>query len=434
MKSNIRRAAAHTGLFCALLTLLWLLLALSACIPNEALYDNYESSALSYGQSEPFHFHNGDRWNAIADNYADAILLNLAWHMGNDASPLIAAVDTDYFNGGELGQNAGLYLSVTEGISPNTDYTRYWHGGAMFVRLLHLVTDVRGIRTIGFLGVLLLAALTMILLGKKGHSDIAVCLALSLAAVQVWNLRLSLEYQTPFLIAFALCPAYLLLERRGDHWLTRLSTAGGVLVAFFDFLTAETLTLLLPLILVIAVRAKEGRLAPFKKSLSLIFVCGLCWGAAYGGSFLVKWAAASLVTGENAFALALDSAALRVSAAVIPGESASGGLFSPIAANLTMLFGGTDRVQPLRVMAGLGGTLGILGSVWYLFPAKQPEREASLLMLMLGSVVFLRFLLLHNHSFLHEFFTYRALASTILAVLMALRLNLSLPSKKKVRR
>ena len=98
MKSNIRRAATHTGLFCALLTLLWLLLALSACIPNETLYDNYESSALSYGQAEPFQFHSGNRWNAIADNYADAILLNLAWHMGNDSSPLIAAVDTDYYN------------------------------------------------------------------------------------------------------------------------------------------------------------------------------------------------------------------------------------------------------------------------------------------------------------------------------------------------
>jgi len=45
-------------------------------------------------------------------------------------------------------------------------------------------------------------------------------------------------------------------------------------------------------------------------------------------------------------------------------------------------------------------------------------------------VVFLRYLVLNNHSYLHEFFTYRALAAPILALLLVLRLNTGLPEKR----
>ena len=46
-----------------------------------------------------------------------------------------------------------------------------------------------------------------------------------------------------------------------------------------------------------------------------------------------------------------------------------------------------------------------------------------------GLMVLLRFGFLANHSYLHSFFTYRALVSTILAVLSALAINLR-PVKK----
>ena len=42
-----------------------------------------------------------------------------------------------------------------------------------------------------------------------------------------------------------------------------------------------------------------------------------------------------------------------------------------------------------------------------------------------------RYLLLSNHSYLHCFFTHRALVSVIFAVFMALWLNIELPNRKK---
>ena len=91
-------------------------------------------------------------------------------------------------------------------------------------------------------------------------------LVCALSAVQFWNIRLCMEYQPVFLVTFLLCPLYLAAERRSIS-LTLLSAAGGCMAAFFDFLTAETVTLLLPLILVTAVRAKEKRLGTLRREL-----------------------------------------------------------------------------------------------------------------------------------------------------------------------
>lgn len=432
MKQNIRDIGRHLMLFAVTLLSLWVLLILSTLIPNDAIRANMEHSALHYREQEAFQFHDGERWNAIGDNYADAIWMNISWHMG-EGDPLVASLNTRYFDGGAYGENAGLYLSVTEGAQTNTDYTRYWHGSAAFIRLLHLFTDVNGIQIIGLAVTLLLAAVTMALLVRRKHWDIALLLALSLAAVQVWNIRLSMEYQPAFVLAFALCPLYLLTEQRGDRWLTLLSVTGGTAIAFFDFLTTETLTILLPLILVTAVRAKEGRLGGFRESLWLLGRCCLCWCAAYAGAFLVKWTAASLVTGENAFALAVGSAAERMGG-VLDASQDEAPFFPALLANLTVLFGGTARVQPGRALAGTGLSLMVLFSVWYLFRAKKTNRTAALLLLLLGAVVPVRYLIFNNHSYYHEFFTYRALLSPILALLLALRLNIQPPGRKKVRK
>ena len=324
---------------------------------------------------------------------------------------------------------------MTEGAPSNADYTRYWHGTAMFVRAGHLVTDVVGIKWVGFAAMLAGATVTMLLLIKKGHKDLALLLALSLCAVKIWNIRLSMEYQPAFVLTFALCPLYLLTEKHGQEKLCLLSTAGGAAVAFFDFLTTETVTLLLPLMLVIAVRAKEGRLQGMKAELRCVFALCLCWAAAYAGAFLVKWSAASLVTGENAFALAMKSAAERTGHELGGGERI--GLMQGVTANLTALFYGKERAEAARALVGSFGMLAGLGSVWYV--ARSPKTEIAAktgagLMLMLGALVLVRFAVLGNHSYLHAFFTHRALCSTVFALLASLRLATLKKGKKRMDR
>ena len=75
-------AAKHTAVFAVVLFLLWLLLFLSALIPNDMIRDNMVRSANTYKEHSTYEFVNGNSFNSISDYYADALWLNIAWNMG----------------------------------------------------------------------------------------------------------------------------------------------------------------------------------------------------------------------------------------------------------------------------------------------------------------------------------------------------------------
>lgn len=105
-----------------------------------------------------------------------------------------------------------------------------------------------------------------------------------------------------------------------------------------------------------------------------------------------------------------------------------------VAANLTMMFYGEARVEIGRVAAAVAVSFLVLGSVFYLYYKKKGNGTGIRLILFLGSVVLLRYMVLSNHSYLHEFFTYRALMSPVLAVFLSLALSMEFPGFGKGRR
>ena len=338
------------------------------------------------------------------------------------------ALDTKYNSGGDYGANVGLYLSlIDENTSPDTDYTRYWHGNAGIVRIKHLHLDVEGIKLSEFLKIILLAiAVAAILLWKKAFRT-CICFVLALLSVHIWNVRLSLEYQPVFVVAFFMCILFLLLEKRGTFSLCLLSVIGGVLTAFFDFLTCETLPLLLPLALVFALRIEENRGEKLAENMKLFLIAGACFALSYAGTFLSKWLFATLATGENKFILAATSAGVRL------GGEKSAGFLSGIPANLTVLFGGSERIEAGTVILGTSITAAVLLSAFYLFKKKDYDRDGVLTLLIIGATVFVRYAVLQNHSYLHEFFTYRALAATAFSVFAAVLLSSCVKKKEKRR-
>ena len=425
-----RPCLLYITVFFLLLLALYLLMVLFVTVPNPAIAGHMLESAVYISNEDPYVFPEDGKYQNITDNLADQMWLNIGWHMGR-GNPFVSALDTRYYDGMEYGPPVGLFLSVTRGYEANTDYTRYWHGTAALMRVFHLFTDIHGIRTIGMVCLILLITKTVITLARNGHWDLGVCLLVSLFCVQVRSLGLSVEYLPCFLICFALCPAFVRLEKKGDFFLNLLCVISGTLTAFFDFLTTETVTVLIPLILVIAIRSREGRLESPKKVAKTLLYCCLCWALAYVGTFLVKWCAVSLVTGENHFSPAMQSAGQRIDGVVTEGSiHKSPGALMAIVSNLTVLFDGTSRTEYRQVISRLV-IIGLLVSMIYrLYQIRRKPRPGTAFLLLLGSVVFLRYSLLANHAYLHSFFTYRALASTILSVLSAMVINLQPPKKK----
>lgn len=422
----LRRAAV----FAATVLVLWAALTAAAAIPNERIYDNMHASALYFKDKAPYVY--DSQMRLVQDNYADVILLNVTWNMGS-GEPFSAALDTAYYDGNDgtndYGENWGFYCAV-EGTAPNTDYSRYWHGMAAVIRPFMLFTDIGGIKLIGMITAFVLLALNAALLIKKRQFFAAGALVAAFLCVHVWNIGISLEYQPAVLVTLLLLPICIIMERN-DGALSIISVISGVMIAFFDFLTCETLTILIPLLIVFIMRKQENRLPAFKDSVLLTVKCGSAWLLSYAGTFLVKWTAASIVTGENKFAAALASVEER-----FVGEAEQ---LSPVAqfflapaANISTLFGGTGRVEWGVIAAGLVVSALILGAVFYLFRSREKfDRSFTLIMLILGALPFARFFLLNNHSYLHEFFTYRALASSILALFAGLWYTLEFRPKKK---
>lgn len=390
------------------------------------------SSAYSYKSADAFAL-TGKSLNSVADNYSDAVLLGVVWNM-NDDDPLIASLDTKYYDGNDgkedFGENYGLYLSVMGAAKPNTDYSRYWHGSAAVIRPLMLVTDVNGIKNIGLCTALLLLAANAVLLAYKKQYFCAAALVISFVSVQIWNIRLSMEYQFAVLVCLAILPFFILHEKKHGDILPVLSVISGAAAAFFDFLTCETLTILIPLAVVFSMREKENRNFTLRENLRITADCGVSWGISYVLMFLLKWTAASLVTGENKFAAAFSSASERIYGEA-NGLSASKLFFLSPIANISTLFGGTERISWVNTVIGLLLSALIAGAALHFFGKKRQSRGFAVLILILGACVYLRYAVLGNHSYLHEFFTYRAQAAVIFAVLSAIWHSIGIGKTKR---
>ncbi len=424
-----KKIILHFCIFIAVIAFLWGLLIASACIPNSSIKENLLESAVYYGDKEPFEFSESGSYNSVADNYADSILLNVLWNI-RSSSPVASSIDTKYYDGEDYGENWGLYQTLN-GTAPNTDYTRYWHGSVAFIRPLLVFTDVNGIKLISFTALLVLIAATEAILIKRKHFFAAAALAVSLVGIQFWNISLSLEYIPAFMVCFTLCPIYIFLEKKGDLFLTLLSVAGGTMIAFFDFLTVETITLLLPLTIVFTIRADDERLGSFRENLMLLIKCGVCWGTAYIMTFIVKWTAATVISGENKFKSAFSAAAVRLYGAAEEADiSTHGQASAAVAANISTLFGGTERISADRIIIGILITAVISGVILFLFGKKKINASLTLTMLVISVIPYLRYMVLNNHSYLHEFFTYRAQITVILCLCSMLWYNIELKKRR----
>lgn len=442
----MKKILLHIGVFVGTLLFLWLLLFLSVLIPNDKIKDNMIESAYYYSDRQPYQFQEDGKFNGVEDNYADAILLGVLWNMDSDDA-LVSSLDTKYYDGDERGENYGLYAAIN-GHESNVDYTRYWHGSVTFIRPLLMFTTVDNIEWISFGAFVVLLLVVCGILIKKKCAAVAGLLVVSLACVHIWNIRLSLEYMPSFVVAMLMSILFLLLEKNDvkpkyakqicdekkdtniksilqkDNRLTMLSVVSGVMVSFYDFLTTETVAILIPLALVFMVREKEKRLGNTKENILLTVKCGVAWGISYVTCFAVKWIAASAATGENKILASFSSATERFNG-VEEGENITAfqEFLYAIPANLSTVFGGTSRVTAGNIVGGIIVFGIIVGSVFYLFSSKKKNKEIALILLIIGLIPYVRYAILNNHSYLHEFFTYRAQCVSVFGILGMIYFN-----------
>ena len=411
-----------------------LLFVLSSSIPKYTIRENLLESAKYLVTSEDL-FHQikpGDRRTEI-HNYADATTLNILYSI--DGEERIKEILISPFYSAEMDLSKPVTALLVERITyeraADTMYDRYWHGMNIILRPLLLFFSVIQIRWI-FLGMLLalMGLLTGMLIKRKQKLS-AVLVWLSGAMVQLPMVAFCFEYFPVFLLTFLFAVVMVKWEENREV-IQKLCIVNGTCIAFFDFLTTETVAFVIPMAMVYCIWNSKEKLRSIKEELFYIIQAGGLWLGSYIMTYLIKWGLASLVYGKERFSVALQQFAGRqgnmvLSYAVDSMENGmvsaeamanAGGhilpqFLSAVVLNIRLLLGLSGKISLESLALTLLLVIFVLAAVVYLFRKPDKNGTLSILLFLLGMLPMLRMMVLHNHSIEHCFFVYRALYGTI---------------------
>ncbi len=418
------------------------LLFTTAYIPQSAIQKQMKESAEYYSEHLLFDRVTPFSFLSRQDNYADCILTNIIYHIDSE-NILTSVLSASYYNpdGEEVNESFSYAVNNPAGISgndkivPNVDYSRYWHGSMVLLRPLFMFFDIRMIRMILGIMILLLTVWFLYLLIREKYLFFACCYVVGLISVSAWMCGFCVEYTMPFLVMAVELPVLFLLMTRKvnnekDEYQEKILwcvlAASGIVTAFLDFLTAETLTFTVAYMLYLVMRNKRGQIRGFKKECVRMIKSGGVWGIAYTLMFFLKWIMACIFLGKDAFMDALRQAAFRMNGDATLGNvtgaetvSDSERIFGALWRNFACLLPFRDSMKVWTTVITLVVTVVAAFCIWYLFRTKKVN-DINRLFGILAIIPVGRFIALNNHSYIHFFFTYRALLVTVVVLIYVL--------------
>ena len=429
MKSRILCIVKYPAVFIAAFLFLLLFTISAAYISKEKIKPKmYESAEYMCENKTSFLLVNWLQASKI-DHYADCLTLSIA-HQLNEKKPIESALWASFYGDSSSKMNEYLLESVREDLPANHEYLRYWHGSAMAMRFLHLFWNVETIYAFHTILMILLGAILILLLVKNGYCGEAVSFALAMFTVSVWYVPLCLEYTYCFLCMLVSSIIGINLALKGkDAWIGPFFLITGMVTNYFDFLTCETLSLLVPLLLIFGIQKNKKNSVYLWKSTIKFFVA---WGIGYLGMWVMKWATAALVLRINVIPYVKGHIGERLNS-IVSGYGITGNpIYDAIVLNL-------KKMIPYEY--GIYGAVGLMIALalFVVLPVykgkivlrKKIQVSSCLLFVLLGLVPYIRYMILRNHSIIHSFFTYRAQAATVLALCFII-LELVKPVKRKL--
>lgn len=406
----VKKILKYVLVFVVSVVVLFLVMVGSEFISQDAMREQVKSSIDFLCEKDCVYSY----WRGMPagnmDGYADSVSLGIAWQSDSE-HPFESAmwcsyyVDRFYFTRYHHA-NYDLRRAFVQQKEGNNEYLRYWHGNVPVIRLFHLFTDIRGMYII--LGIIMtgLFLTLLILLWKAGLRGVAIGFIISGFMVSIWFVPFILEYVWTFLVALTACIIALIWGKNGRWDRTgTLFLVTGIVTNYLDFLTTETITFLLPLLILIALKSKSGEKAPV---VPVIRDCVL-WGIGYLGMWIMKWAIASIILGEDVMPYVVKNIELRLGTSHLVG----GNIFSTLGRNL------------LGLIPTTFGRIGIVVTIFlflawlcvlFVYKRNDVRKDYVIVYVVLGLVPFIRYIVMTEHSYVHFTFTYRALMATILAM------------------
>ncbi|MBP3763073.1 MAG: hypothetical protein J6I49_04225 [Bacteroidales bacterium] len=327
------------------------------------------------------------------DNFTDAIILNQAYVMRCESfcSGLLSVprwwgpmLPFEVLRAGVDGQELEVW-----------HYARYWHGNTFLSRYLLALFDYISIRMLLYILTSLLMLWCGVVLWRRGGWPLAAPMLFALWVCYAFVMQFSMQ----FVMVLALALAGMIAvgrQKEGGASLMPFFVIGS-LTCYFDLLTAPVLTLGMMLVLQAAL-SQEAR--PSKGWLRT-FYSALLWAAGYAATWVSKWVIATLFTSEN---ILVDGWKNTLHRSGIDDFSR----WDALAANLELL--------PWKFVLSAIIILAVLAVLR--FNARGWRR--ALMLLPVAFLPWVWYLLAADHSYWHNWFTFRAQAVSVAAVLLAL--------------
>ena len=261
------------------------------------------------------------------------------------------------------------------------------------------------------------------LLVKKKTYIPLVGFSLSLILVSAWFVPFSLEYTWCFLIMFIFLDILLLFyDRLSREKITILFLFFGIITSFFDFLTTELITLLVPLLILLWFEKNESSLDSSKTSkfnyLESVKRIVL-WGFGYSFMWMLKWLLAAIVLQRNVLPDIKEQIDLRVG-----GEYMAQVTFPLFEYMRKAIFRNVKCLFPLEYgWAGIIVAFIIFAFTLYIlfvYHSKSFDKGLCVMYIVICIVPYIRYMVLHNHSFIHFGFTYRSQMITLLSIFLCM--------------
>lgn len=220
-------------------------------------------------------------------------------------------MNSNYYEGRE---GSSLEKAIQETSFDTTQYMRYWHGSTMIIRPLLMLFNIEQIYYLfAILLIILLVVLVIILIKKKTYLLIF-SLIIGLIITTSQYVPFCLEYVWTYLIMLisAILGIFLEKKEKGNAKISLLMFITGIMTCFFDFLSTETLTFTIPILIIFIIRNKEQRIKSINTEVKQIIKWMILWLLGYSLMWASKWILSSIILNVNALDYVINNALNRI--------------------------------------------------------------------------------------------------------------------------
>lgn len=424
MKKIVKEILKYASILAIMVTILSTVMLLTIItIPREKIGENIKESIPTLKSAMEVKRIKPERYDTYLHVYADEILLNIIYCM-DTKTPLKSMMEAKYYKG-EI--NPSLEGAVENQSNGNTEYIRYWHGSMTIIRPLLIFFNIEQIY---YIFAIILAILLIILFAmfiKKKCYILLVAMIIGLIMTSSIYVSFCLEYIWTYIIMFSVTIISIYLENKEKNEkedknintnqnIKILMFITGIVTCFFDFLSTETITFLVPIICIETIRYKENRLKKAKEEIKQIAIWIVLWLIGYGMMWVAKWLLASIILHINALDYVVDKAMIRINGN-LNEDNIIATITNGLKKNFLTLYPFCQIKSPITWAIII---ISILIIIIALSKRDKEEIKKICIFLGLGAIPYIRYIVLASHSRGHYFFTFRAQISTIVAVIVAI--------------